>query len=322
MRRILIIKTSSLGDVVHNLPVIADIHAHVPDATVDWVVETSFADIPRLHPGVRRVIEVSLRDWRHSWWRRAAWHEIDRFMLELKQEEYDLVLDTQGLIKSAILGTLAKGQRCGHDFRSARESAASFFYERRFHVVRGRHAVVRNRDLAAQALGYRFPVTAPEYGLHIPKEGLPENLREPYVLCLHGTSRESKYWPRPYWMSLAKDMLSRGLIPVFPWGNDAERTNAHAIVESVNGAVVLPKLPLRRLAVVISRARAVVGVDTGLVHLAAAAARPTVAIYTDSSPHLTGVLPTDEKHAVNLGGAGHIPMPAEVRTALTELGVL
>jgi heptosyltransferase I len=322
MPQILIVKTSSLGDVVHNLPVVADILANVPGAAVDWVVESAFADIPRLHPGVRRVIPVGLRDWRGAWWRRTAWREIDRFMLDLKQTDYDVVLDTQGLVKSAVVGALARGRRYGQDYRSAREPLASLFYDRRFHVVRGRHAVVRNRDLAAQALGYSFPSTAPDYGLRIPKEGLPENLREPYLLCLHGSSRESKAWPRPYWMSLAKDMLDRGLIPVFPWGSDAERANARAIAESVPGAVVLPKLPLRRLAIVVSRARAVVGVDTGLVHLAAAFARPTVAIYTDTSPHLTGVAPADEKLGVNLGNAGHIPMPAEVRGALTQLGVL
>jgi heptosyltransferase I len=319
--RVLLVKTSSLGDVVHNLPVVADILSHAPQATIDWVVEQPFSDILRMHPRLRRVIPVSLRDWRGRWWHRAAWQEIDRFMLDLKQDDYDVILDTQGLVKSAVLGTLAKGRRYGQDFRTAREPIASFFYDHRFHVVRGRHAVVRNRDLAAQAFGYRFPPTAPDYGLQIPKEGLPENLREPYLLCLHGTSRESKCWPRPYWMSLAKDVLNRGLIPVFPWGNDAERATARAIADSVMGAVVLPKLPLRRLAVVVGRARAVVGVDTGLVHLAAAFARPTVAIHTDTSPHLTGVFPVEEKFGVNLGNTGHIPMPAEVRAALMQLGV-
>lgn len=320
--RLLIVKTSSLGDVIHNLPILADIAAHEPNATFDWVVEKSFADIPRLHPKVGRVIEANMRGWRKSWWRRDTWRDVDRFMLELKAHEYDLVLDTQGLLKSALIASLATGPRYGQDHRTAREPMASFLYQHRFTVVRGRHAVVRNRDLAAQALGYTLPSSAPDYGLSVKNEGLPENLREPYVLCLHGTSRESKHWPRPYWMSLAKDLLGRGFIPVLPWGNDAEHKNALAIAESAVGTVVLPKLPLRRLALVVNRASAVVGVDTGLVHLAAAFARPTVAIYTDTSPHLTGVLPADEKLGVNLGDQGHIPMPAEVRQALIQLGVL
>jgi heptosyltransferase-1 len=320
--RLLIVKTSSLGDVVHNLPILADIAAHEPNATFDWVVETSFADIPRLHPRVNRVFETNMRGWRKRWWQRETWREFDRFLVDLKAQEYDLVLDTQGLLKSAFLASFAKGERAGQDHRSAREPMASFFYQRRFHVVRGRHAVIRNRDLAAQALGYTLPNSAPDYGLRVASEGLPENLREPYVLCLHGTSRESKHWPRPYWMSLAKDLLGRGFTPVLPWGNDAEYKTALAIAESAAGAVVLPKLPLRRLAVVINRAHAVVGVDTGLVHLAAAFARPTVAIYTDTSPHLTGVLPADEKLGVNLGDQGHIPTPAEVRQALIQLQVL
>jgi heptosyltransferase-1 len=322
MRRILLIKTSSLGDVVHNLPVVADILAHAPTAVIDWVVEAAFADIPRLHPRVRRVIPVGLRRWRGALWRPQTWREIAAFRRELRSETYDLVIDTQGLVKSALLAVLAHGPRCGQDRKSVREALASVFYERRFHVARGRHAVERNRDLAAQTLGYAPPQSAPDYGLRVPRDRLPENLREPFVVCLHGTSRESKCWPRPYWSSLAQEFLRRGLAPVFPWGNDAERERARAIAESAPGALVLPRLPLQRLAVVLDRAKAVVGVDTGLVHLAAALARPTVAIYTDTSPTLTGIWPANDKLGINLGNEATIPTPANVCTALTQLGVL
>jgi heptosyltransferase-1 len=322
MRRLLIIKTSSLGDVVHNLPAVSDILAHAPSATIDWVVEAPFADIPLAHPGVRRVIPVALRRWRRRLWRPGTWREIAAFKRALQAERYDVVLDTQGLLKSALLARLAHGPGYGQDRHSAREPLASLLYARRLHVVRGRHAVVRNRDLAAQALGYTLPAAAPDYGLRVPSEGLPEHLRQPYVLCLHGSSRDSKLWPKPYWMSLAKELLDRALQPVFPWGHEAERVRALAIAESAPGALVLPQLPLRRLMVVLERAHAVVGVDTGLVHLAAALARPTVALYTDTSPRLTGIYPADDRRGINLGDAGRIPTPAEVCAALEQLGVL
>jgi heptosyltransferase-1 len=289
MQRILLIKTSSLGDVVHNLPVVADICAHDSEAAIDWVVEAAFADIPRLHPRVRRVIPVALRRWRGALWRTATWREMGGFKRQLQAETYDLILDTQGLFKSAVLARLAHGQRCGQTRASAREPFASYLYDCRIHVARARHAVVRNRDLAAQALGYALPQTPPDYGIHAPREALPEGLDKPYVVCLHGTSRVSKHWPKVYWMSLARELAHRGLIPALPWADAAERERALAIVESAPGAIVLPRLPLRRLAVVLYRSQGVVGVDTGLVHLAAAFNRPTVAIYTDTSPLLTGV---------------------------------
>jgi heptosyltransferase-1 len=321
MRRILLVKTSSLGDVVHNLPVVADILGHVPMAAIDWVVDSAFADIPALHPRVRRVIPVGLRRWRGALWRRDTWREIAAFRRELQSDTYDLVIDTQGLVKSALLGALARGARCGQDRASAREWLASVFYDRRFPVARGRHAVVRNRDLAAQALGYALPTTAPDYGLRVAAAPLPESVRAPYVVCLHGTSRESKCWPVSYWISLAQDLDARGLLPVFPWGNEAERRRAEAIAAAFPGARVLPRLPLKRLAAVLSGANGVVGVDTGLVHLAAALHRPTVAIYTDTSPALTGIYPADENLGVNLGERGATPTPAEVRAALQRLGV-
>lgn len=321
MQRILLIKTSSLGDVVHNLPVVADIGAHDSAATIDWVVEAAFADIPRLHPRVRRVIPVALRRWRRALWRASTWREIGEFRRRLQAETYDLVLDTQGLFKSAVLARLAHGLCYGQTRASAREPFASYLYDRRFHVARERHAVVRNRDLAAQALGYALPQTPPDYGIQAPREAPPQELREPYVVCLHGTSRVSKYWPKAYWMSLVRELARRGRTPALPWADVAERERARAIVESVPGAIVLPRLPLRRLAVVLDRAQGVVGVDTGLIHLAAALRRPTVALYTDTSPLLTGVFPADERLAENLGDKGRIPTPDEVLGAFSRLGV-
>ena len=319
MPRILLIKTSSLGDVIHNLPVASDIAARMPDAVIDWVVEDAFADIPALHPRVSSVIPVATRRWRSALWRGATWNEIGRFRRRLQSHTYDLVLDTQGLLKSALIARAAHGVRCGQDRRSAREPLAARFYDRAYPVARGRHAVVRNRELAALALGYVMPVTPPDYGLRLSSERLSDDMPRDYVVCLHGSSRATKLWPEGHWIALARALTAQRLTPLLPWGSAAEHARAEAIAAGCPGARVLPRCALRRLAQILGQARAVVGVDTGLVHLAAALERPVVAVYTGSAPVLTGVYPRDPARAVNLGDAGQTPKVEAVLAALARL---
>ena len=322
MPRILLVKTSSLGDVIHNLPVVSDIARRVPGAVIDWVVEETFADIPALHPGVADVISVATRRWRAALWRPATWREIGRFRRRVQAQTYDLVLDTQGLLKSAVIARLARGIACGQDRQSAREPLAARLYDRAYPVARDRHAVVRNRELAARALGYAVPATPPDYGLRLPAEPLPYGPARDYVVCLHGSSRATKLWPEACWIALARILERNGLTPLLPWGSEVERARAETIAADCPGSHVLPRSSLRTLALVLGHARAVVGVDTGLVHLAAACGRPVVALYTDSSPRLTGVLPSDERLAVNLGGEGRVPGVEEVLAALTRLAAI
>jgi heptosyltransferase-1 len=329
--RLLIIKTSSLGDVIHNLPAVSDMVIHAPGAEIDWVVEEGFAEIPRLHPAVRRVIPVALRRWRRQLFSPATWRDVSRFRRELKAETYDKVIDTQGLVKSAWLARMARGPSCGQDKATAREPLAARFYDQCFHVSRGRHAVERNRHLAAQALGYPLPQTPPDYGIRapalpptltLPREGGGNLLDHPFAVCLHGTSRDSKLWPEPHWVELARMLMARGIAPLLPWSNESERQRAGRIAAAIEGAQVLPRLGLRELAALLGRAQAVVGVDTGLVHLAAALGRPTVAIYTDTSPILTGVVAAAANRVRNLGNVGTVPDIQTVRQALIELGSL
>lgn len=322
MPRILLIKTSSLGDVVHNLPVASDIAARLPGAILDWVAEEAFADIPALHPRVSSVLPVATRRWRKTLGRGDTWREMRRFRRRLQSHTYDVVLDTQGLVKSAVIARLARGVRCGQDKVSAREPLAARFYDRAYPVARGRHAVVRNRELAALAFGYDVPTTPPDYGLVLPTEPLPPELPRDYVVCLHGTSRASKFWPQAHWVALADALLQRGLTPLLPWGDNAERARAEAIHVACPGVQVLPRMSLRGLALVLGHARAVVGVDTGLLHLACALDRPVVGVYTGSDPLLTGVYPRDPARAANLGGVNQQPGVDEVFAALESMRAL
>ena len=189
--RILLIKTSSLGDVVHNLPVVADIRGHLADAQIDWVVEENFASIPTLHRDVNRVLPVAMRRWRKHLTNGATWAQWREFKRQLQERVYDYVIDTQGLLKSSLIARNARGLRCGYDWDSAREPLASFSYQRKFNVAKNLHAVERNRQLVAKALGYEAN-GEPRYGLHAPRSSPDKAFQAPYVVFLHATSRADK----------------------------------------------------------------------------------------------------------------------------------
>lgn len=316
MMTVLLVKTSSLGDVVHNLPVATDIRAAVPGAQIEWMVEESFAAIPRLHSAVARVLPVAIRRWRSSFLGAAARREVAAFLRELRQRPYDAVIDTQGLFKSAVLARLARGTRHGLDLASAREPL-SFFYDRTYSVPWTMHAVQRNRALAAQALGYVLPARV-DYGIAVSPAKfvcLPDGR---YAALLHATSAHSKLWPGQQWIELGARLAQRGMRSVLPWGDAAERLRAEEIARHIPGAVVPPALSLADAAAALAGAHAVVGVDTGLTHLAAALGRPTIAIYCATDPAATGLYGC--ARGVNLGGVGKPPSVAEVLAALERLG--
>jgi heptosyltransferase-1 len=311
--RILLIKTSSLGDVVHNLPVITDLRRKYPEAGIDWVVEEGFADIPRLHPGVRRVIPVALRRWRKSLLTPATWQEVGAFRATLQAENYDLVIDTQGLLKSALITRMARGKRCGYAASSAREPLAARFYDAAFEVPRNLHAVERNRRLAALAANYSVSA-APDYGIAATPA---PTLEGPHAVLLTATSRDDKLWPEDRWIATGRALHERGLTCLLPAGNVAERERARQIAQAIPGAVAMPPLSLQGLAAQLAAARIVIGVDTGLVHLAAALGRPTLALFCASDPALTGVVASTP--AVNLGSRGHPPSVEHVLAAALPL---
>lgn len=314
MLNILLIKTTSLGDVLHNLPVVTDLRQYMPEAHIDWIVEESFADLPALHPGVRQIIPVAMRRWRRGWWQSR--HEIRAACRLIRNGDYHLALDTQGLLKSAILAQCARTVRCGFSRDSAREPLASLLYDRAFSVPKNLHAVERNRQLAGMALGY-VPQGAPNYGITAPALDLPWLPAAPFVVLLHATSRDDKLWPETDWVALGHRLREAGLIAMLPWGNESEHLRAQRLAAAIPDAHCAPRLDLREAATLLGRAQAVVGVDTGLSHLAAALNVPTIGIYTATDPGLTGL--HAGPRAVNMGGKGK---PPAVETVIDQLGAL
>lgn len=313
--RILLVKTSSLGDVIHNLPVAADLARQFPGVEIDWCVEEAFADIPQLSPAVRGVIPVAIRRWRKSLLNAGTWREIKELRARLKGEAYDAVLDTQGLIKSALVARQAPGKHLGYNADSAREPLAARFYDTTFTVPRQLHAVERNRLLAGAAFGYT-PPAALDYGIATPDFSVPWLPATPIAVLLTATSRDDKLWAESSWVELGKALIARGLTPVLPSGSPVERARAQRITDAIPGAIAAPPLSIRELAGLLGKAALTVGVDTGLAHLAAALRVPTIALYTATEPALTGVVGTG--FACNLGGKGRPPTVAEVISATNE----
>ncbi len=314
MPNILLIKTSSLGDVVHNLPVVSDIRARFPRARIDWVVEEAYRDIVGMHPGVRRAIPVALRRWRGNLLKPAHWREFGQYRRALSGVRYDCVIDTQGLIKSALLAQAASGTRHGYAGSSAREPLAAKLYDVVHAVSRDLHAVVRNRRLAALALGYELPAEV-DYGIAVPAGVGPVEPRA-YCVLLHATSRADKLWPEQAWQGLGEELARQGYISILPWGDAAERARSERIARALPGAVVPPALGILAMAGLLAGAHAVIGVDTGLTHLAAALGRPVVALYCGTHPGLTGVYAGQGAPVRNLGSMDTGPELAEVLTAL------
>lgn len=315
MKRILLVKTSSLGDVIHNLPVVSDILQHHPDTEIDWVVEESFADIPALHPAIQRIFTVAMRRWRKQLFNPAIWREISTFKQTITEKPYDLIIDTQGLLKSALITRYAKGTKHGYDKDSAREPLASYFYDTQHTIAKNQHAVARNRALVAKAIGYASPDTPPDYGITATAMVSISKVK-PWVVGLHGTSRDSKLWPTTHWQLLAKALNKHQKQLLLPWASNAEKRRADLIAEQNENVTVLPKLSIAELATVIQASQVAVGVDTGLSHLAAALNIPTIALYTDTQPALTGVHPGAFAAGVNLGGINQIPTVDAVLQAL------
>lgn len=325
MRNILIVKTSSLGDVVHMLPAISDAVRQQPDLCIDWLVEEGFAEVPGWHPAVHQVIPVALRRWRKQLGQRASWREMAAMRQRLQQQRYDAVIDSQGLLKSALLATMAHGRRYGYDRHSIREPLASLCYQQGFSVAHQRHAITRNRLLLAHVLGYSIDNQPLDYGIaRTVYPAPPVTLPERYIVGLHGTSRVDKEWPESHWQVLMAALAGQGIHTLLPWGNARERERAERLAQANASVQVLPRSRLGELAAVMQRSLGVIGMDTGLMHIAAALDKPGLALYPVTEPALTGVLGNSDSpyRLENLSGADTQDAQAVTRRLLDLLMAL
>jgi heptosyltransferase-1 len=318
--RILVVKTSSLGDVVHALPLVSDIARARPDAIIDWVVEESFAAIPRLHAAIDQVITLSLRDWRKAPASSATWAGFSAARRALREHVYDAVIDCQGLIKSALIAAMARGPVWGPDRASAREPLASLFYRFPVAVDPSQHAIARNRALGAAAFKY-VAGDAPRFSLQVPPLTQPDLVgfseRGAYAVLLTNASRVTKLWPPDCWRAVEGWLAERGLASVLFWGSSAEETETRARAAGMRCAWVASRTSLHQLAALLASARIVIGLDTGLTHLAAAVGAPVIGIFCDYDPALVGV--TGAAPCVSLGGVARAPAVSEVTGAAARI---
>ncbi|WP_100157757.1 lipopolysaccharide heptosyltransferase RfaC [Proteus columbae] len=289
MKRVLIVKTSSMGDVLHTLPALTDAIAAYPDIRFDWVVEEGFAQIPSWHQAVDTVIPVAIRRWRKNWFSAPIRAERAQFRQAIKAHHYDAVIDAQGLLKSAFLVTrYAKGTKHGYSRQSAREPLASLFYNVRHDVSKKMHAVERIRQLFALSLGYPIPQSQGDYGIAQHFLSLPSFDERPYLVFLHATTRDEKHWPESHWRDLIALLADSGLRIKLPWGAEHEHQRAIRLAKDFDYVDVLPKMSLADVAQVIAGAKSVVSVDTGLSHLTAALDKPNITLFGPTDPGLIG----------------------------------
>lgn len=313
---VLIVKTSSLGDVVHALPVLTDIQRVHPDWKLAWMVEEAFVPLPRLHAFCGEVIPVATRRWRKSWLSQTTRQEWSHCRERLHALKPRYVLDLQGLMKSAVLARLSPGVHLGYRWGSARENISTWLYDQGFSVPWNLHAVERNRRLAAQAFHYDIESYPCDYGVHLASSKETSN----QVLLIHSSSWETKLWPEDHWLDLGRALTRLGYECLLPSGSLTEWERAQRLAQHIPQAKALPPGPLEELITHFDHVAMVVGVDTGLTHLATACGLTTVALYTVTDPAATGVY--GSHRALNMGGKNACPSVDEVLASLTRLGGL
>jgi heptosyltransferase-1 len=313
--RVLLVKTSSLGDIIHNLPVASDLRHHFPNADIHWLVEEQYTPIVAMHDAVDRIIPIALRRWRKAPWSAANWREFLGVRRALGETHYHAIIDTQGLLKSALFAKLANGPIHGFGKRTAREPIASRFYDARYEFTPETHKIERYRSVAARAFSYTVDNFI-DYGC-TPRVPRPQLLDGPYCVLLHSTARAAKLWPEDRWLVLIDRLRAAGLGCILPWGNPIELRRSDRLAVRGGRTLAAPKLSLAALSALIAGADLVVGVDTGLTHLAAAFSRPVVGIFCDSNP--IDACPMGPGPTAYRGDIGKPPSVDEVVSAIREV---
>lgn len=290
MKRILIVKASSMGDIIHTFPAVEDVIKQFPHITIDWLVEESFNELPHWHPAIKNTITVGIRRWKKNPWRTFFSKEWIGLWRRLRRHSYDRIIDAQGLLKSALLSRCARGKRAGFSKYCVREPWAASLYEIHYEALPGENVVSRIRHLFATALNYSFPESQADYGL-LPKHfnGIATTPHH-YLLFLHGTTWPNKHYPETYWNALATMACQQGKIVCLLWSNEEEKARAERIATHHEKIILLPKMTLTQVAGVVAKAKGVVGLDTGLGHLAMALKVPTVLLWGPSDAKLSGAV--------------------------------
>ena len=304
--KVLVIKLTSMGDVIHALPALTDAQKYIKDIEFDFVVEESFQEIPGWHETVNRVIPVATRRWRKNFLTSKS--QIKSAIKTLREQHYDAIIDAQGLIKSAFIASCAKGIRHGYDAKSIREPLASRLYKKSYTINQTLHAITRIRHLFAHSLGYQTKLIQTlnkelneglSYGLSMDRVSREDEIKKlfhsPFMVLIHGTTWLAKEWPTENWQQLAEKLSVTHRV-LLPWGNEREYTRAGKIAQNNPKIEVLPKLSLSSLAHVLDKSQGVVAVDTGLGHLAAALNKPTVSIYGPTDTQLIGTIGQNQRH--------------------------
>ena len=316
MSGVLVVRPSSLGDVVHALALVDDVRAHAPEMPIDWVAEEAFVPLVRLDPRIRSVFPLAFRRWRAAPLGRDTRREFAHFRTTLRATVYDAIVDLQEQVKGALVARIARGTRHGFDRRSIREPLATWLHDVHHAVPRNQHFIDKARALAGAALGYT-PSGPPRWHL-VPPASAAAMPAGPYAMIFHGTSRNDKLWPEEYWRKLVAHFGQAGFATLLPWGSATEEARSRRLAEGSPFAIVPPRQTLPDLASLASHAEVVVGVDTGLTHLAAALRTPTVAVFTATDAFLAGVARTGP-HARDTGGNGHVPTHEDVVAAVADV---
>lgn len=278
-----------MGDILHTLPAVTDAMKIVPNLSIDWVIEEQFSQIPIWHPIVDQVIPVAIRRWRKNWFANNIRKERYDFIKRIKKRNYDLVIDVQGLLKSAVFVTrFSKGIKHGTDYKSSRESLASLFYHYRHSIDNKKHAVERIRQLFSKSFDYKLPKERGDYGIAQHFLYQLEVKTEPYLVFVHSTTCINKHWPEANWIYLIEWVQTTGLKIKIPWGDECEYQRSIRLAGDLPYVEVLPKLTLQKIAEILCNATAVVSVDTGLSHLTAALDRPNITLFGPTDPSLIG----------------------------------
>ena len=300
--RVLIIKLTSMGDLMHALPALTDAAKAIPNISFDWVVDKSFSAVPLWHPAVNNVITTSHRQWKKQFI--SSWQNgvFKKFYQQLNQHDYDLVIDLQTNMKSAAVSWLYKGDVHGLGKGYCREKFAYKAYRHRYDIPVEQHAIDRIRQILSQALQYPLPETVPDYGTDFSQYALPEldfRLADNYLLFVHNASWQSKLWPLTSWQELTQKAVSQGYQVLLPSGNEEEYQRAIEIAEVTENAYALPRLSLNDVAALAHKAAGAVCSDTGLAHLSAVAGLPSQTIYGSTSTRLIGTVGDKQSHIVS-----------------------